>query len=327
MAHQPVIVCEEEGSGSFVTINGDNFVHDCERHSLQLECQAQWNALVDKQNLQSYQFQHYATPRLEQSRTKLANWSYNLLDTFHIDRSIVSIAFFYYDRCLSLTKMECIDLVFISSLYLAIKIHSCSGRTMAASMMSEIMDGRYTDDEIVSMEIHLLRILDWGVHPPGPALFLCLCMELCEDSTDESVLVNKVLSTAKFLVELTVYDSKLASEKPSSVALAAVSVAAGIHSLPSTILEEIISLDVTSKSRYVEECTNRLQLMYNHWLFSSGANQRIACESPRDVSWTEEMVGAKRDGRRLDPVFKSEDVRVGRVKTRRIKDTEPPCTV
>ena len=198
---------------------------------------------------------------------------------------------------------------------------------MAASMMSEIMDGRYTDDEIVSMEIHLLRILDWGVHPPGPALFLGLCMELCEDSTDEAVLVNKVLSTAKFLVELTVYDSKLASEKPSSVALAAVSVAAGIHSLPSTILEEIISLDVTSKSRYVEECTNRLQLMYNHWLFSSGANQRIACESPRDVSRTEEMVGAMRDGRRLDPVFKSEDVRVGRGKTRRIKDTEPPCTV
>ncbi len=49
-------------------------------------------------------------------------------------------------------------------------------------------------------------------------------------------------TTAKFLIELSVYDVFFADFNPSSIALAAVSVAANIHSIPAEIVRDIFGL-------------------------------------------------------------------------------------
>jgi hypothetical protein len=133
-------------------------------------------------------------------------------------------------------------------------------------------------------------------------------------------------TTAKFLIELSVYDVFFADFNPSSIALAAVSVAASIHSIPAEIIHDILDLEVSSRSDQIELCANRLQVIYNQWNFPISAEPKPVCHSPTGVSMTGESVKGRKAARRLDSLFQAEDSRSHGV-TERMSKKRAPSTV
>eukprot|EP00804_Cyclotella_cryptica_P015276 CCRYP_005388-RA/>CCRYP_005388-RA protein AED:0.04 eAED:0.04 QI:554/1/1/1/0/0/2/123/195 len=194
--------------------------------------------------------------------------------------------------------------------------------TFPAFKISEITGGKYDEGHITDMELSLLRVLGWQVNPPVPSLFLALCNELGSDQAT----LSEVWTMAKFLIELSVYDVFFTGANPSSIALAAVSVAANIHSTPGEIMQDIRNLEVRSQSDQIEQCTKRLQVIYNQWHISKCSDPRPVCHSPTGVIRAGESAKRQKAARRLDHVFHSEDTRTNRV-TGRMNKKRTPSTV
>ena len=329
MPTRTVIACEDEADSRSIVVDKDGKTQlishrDCAR----VERQSQWNALVAKEQRATYKVQH-SSVRPKTSRTKLCDWAYQFVDSVGLDRGIVCITFSYFDRYVysQTENVECkIDLVFMTSLYLAIKIHSFSELTFPAFKFSEITDGKFDQADITDMEISLLGVLGWHVNPPVPALFLSVCNELCNDRATDKASLGRMWTTAKFLIELSVYDIFFADFNPSSIALAAVSVAATIHSIPVEIIWDILDLEVSSQSDQIELCTKRLQVIYNQRSFSTSAEPNPVCYSPTGVSSTGESAKGRKAARRRDSLFQAEDSRSHGV-TERMSKKRAPSTV
>lgn len=329
MQSRTVIACEDEADSRSIVVDKNERTQQIDhRDCVRVECQSQWNALVDKEQRATYKVQH-SSARPKSSRTKLCDWAYQFMDSVGLDRGIVSITFSYFDRYVysQIESVERkIDLVFMTSLYLAIKIHSFSELTFPAVKFSEITDGKFDQADITDMEISLLGVLGWHVNPPVPAMFLSVCNELCNYHATDKASLSRMWATAKFLIELSVYDVFFVDFNPSSAALAAVSVAANIHSIPADNVWDILDLEISRQSEQIELCTKRLQVIYNQWNFSTSAESKPVCHSPTGVSSTGESAKGRKAARRLDSLFQAEETRSHGV-TERMSKKRAPSTV
>ena len=97
----------------------------------------------------------------------------HILVNSELDRDIVGISLSYFDRYLS--RHTSIDetlyqLVALTSLYLAVKLHST--RKISISSMSELSKGHFRVDQIKQMEIFIIKTLRWRLNPPTPTILL-----------------------------------------------------------------------------------------------------------------------------------------------------------
>jgi hypothetical protein len=199
-------------------------------------------------------------------RTKIIEWKYQIVDTFHLPRELVSISTYYLDQYLSnYYILDTVSLPFLfqvvatTSLYLAIKIHSPKKKVHITAICRS-SNGRITKTNIEEMEISILSSLRWCLSPPTPVSFLDNIFPLIMhvdmeyngysdnnnergDNNDNNSLSQQqmllvlldpriamqLLEFATFLIELSICAYPLVPLRSSSIAIAAIMYSIEVH--------------------------------------------------------------------------------------------------
>lgn len=240
----------------------------------------EWNSLVHREENAAYKIQtscHTSSSSFEYDnqdgssnrtfqycptalREDICDWCYRVIDHCDIDRSVVSIALSYFDRYLSLhtpTSETLIQLVAMSSLYLAVKLHST--RKISVSSMASLSQGRLRVDQVLKMELCIIKSLCWRLNPPTPSIYLTVAGPLIDASADGGDTSTNVKELSNYLLELSVCDSGFADKKPSCIAYAAILVAMDVLSIPKK--SDLYRLD--NSPHMTELCIQQLHQIYN----------------------------------------------------------------
>jgi hypothetical protein len=199
-------------------------------------------------------------------RRRICEWIFEIVDHFSFDREVVGIALNYIDRSASfiyesspgkeITKND-FQLLAISSLYLAIKLHGESDTReqgwcrlkMRISSFEELSRGLFTKKTIEATEQNLFTMLDWQLNQPTPAQFLAHFVRLlprrwpCTAGGEQALkdIACEVYDVAKYLTELACFDFPLAVQAdPSTIAYGALLCA----------LDDVVSRTPWSKGIY-----------------------------------------------------------------------------
>lgn len=211
----------------------------------------QWKALVQREENTAYKSS--VSFGCDQAlRDKICEWCYQVIDRCDIDRSVVSFALSYFDRFMSIHTLKndiSMQLVSMTSLYLAVKIHST--KTISVSSMSSLSQGRCREDQLLEMEMRIIRSNHWYLNPPIPSIYLSVVDPLIDDSTRELSI---------YLIELSVWDGYFVDKKPSSISYAAIVVAMDILSIPK---ESFLTYNMDTSLDMTKLCVERLRLVYD----------------------------------------------------------------
>jgi hypothetical protein len=160
----------------------------------------------------------------EESRIKMCEWCYQVVDFCKFRRETVGIGMSYLDRYIStpqgrlaLTDRKFYQLAAMTSLYMAIKIHE--PLEMETSLLADLSRGVYTDLQIAEMERKILDGLEWRLAGPTPLTFIQHFMALLD--VDLRV-KGAIMDYARYQVELAVSSLDLVPRRPSEIALAAI---------------------------------------------------------------------------------------------------------
>lgn len=264
----------------------------------------QWNALVAREEEDAYQVR--LQPRSPSSpsgdrdsavhscpalwREKICEWCFQVVDHCDIDRDVVSVALSYFDRYLSCHAKiaeSLYQLVAMTSLYLAVKLHST--KKISVASMSSLSKGQFRPDQISKMEVYIIQSLNWHLNPPTPIIYLNVADPLLEASSPgDAQALYDVSELSRYLLELSVCDEFFADKRPSSVALAAVAVA--MENLSSSSKAEgegegkdcdLFRLDKAPKT--TELCARRLRNVYSLATSAQGEEQQREGASPASV--------------------------------------------
>jgi hypothetical protein len=95
----------------------------------------------------------------EDWRSKICEWSYQVIDYFDFDREIVAISLHYLDRYVSqrLVNKKTFQLVAITTLHMACKLHSPRDQQIPMEMLRSMGKGNFTDEHICAMERSILK--------------------------------------------------------------------------------------------------------------------------------------------------------------------------
>ncbi|CAB9521748.1 Cyclin-B2 [Seminavis robusta] len=287
-----VLLAQEEGT--YTTV--DYLTPDHQRKLL-LTCGDDYDSLVESSSA-------YASSSCSSSnsginefwREKIVEWSYQVIDHFDYSREVVSVSIHYLDRFLAARHVnkKSFQLAAMTSLFLAVKLYE-PGRISMSSMI-ELSRGYFTVSQLANMELELLRVLSWQVHPPTAYCFskhILFLMPYTSISMDSR---HDILELTRFLAELSVIDYFFVARKGSSVALAAL--LNSMDEIPAVSkeakeafyneLQRIKGIDAESPE--VLDCRERLRLLYAQGGYSrpeSGAGTRNdAVISPVCVSYS-----------------------------------------
>ena len=179
----------------------------------------------------------------ENWRRRLCEWIFEVVDHFGFDREVVSIALDYLDRSVALTTKSTSEpipkrefqLFAVTSLYIAIKVHGETDATdgprlkLKVSTFEELSRGLFQKETIEAMEVRILSMLKWRMNPPTSAQFIALMLRLLpkwltiEHEQTYQEVASRLFDVAKYLTELSCFDSKFAFQaKPSIVAYASI---------------------------------------------------------------------------------------------------------
>ncbi|KAL7473065.1 hypothetical protein ACHAXS_013446 [Conticribra weissflogii] len=157
-------------------------------------------------------------------REKICEWQYQVVDRYDLDREIVGISTFYLDRylCMFFADEDLFQLLSMTCLYLAIKIHSPI--KLSIGCMARLGRGFISVAHITEMEICVMQALGWYLYPPTPIAFLdnffpIISQDLGENNRSDFV---DVYEFSRFLAELSVCAYPFVAAMPSSIAIAAI---------------------------------------------------------------------------------------------------------
>lgn len=165
----------------------------------------------------------------EDVRTTMVDWCYSFIDVCKFERESVAMAMHMVDRFLSKsTKAESVlrdrmefQLLTMTSLYVTTKTH---GKTaLGIDCISTICQNLYTDDEIVAMELTLLNELEWRISPPTCVQMAhhILSLIAARDVSFDKTTWDFILDEIKFQAENAVRDYNFVTQRPSTLAIAA----------------------------------------------------------------------------------------------------------
>jgi len=159
-------------------------------------------------------------------REKICEWCYRVVDYFgELDREIVYFAMTYLDRLMMVHPVDRPNykLAATTALLLAIKVHR--PRTVCLlQLVSELSSGAFGADEVLRMELYLLKSLEWRLNPATPANFVLRIMALNPFANQQIMEfdMDAVQNLAIFFVEMSVADYYYCTQKSSMVAVAAI---------------------------------------------------------------------------------------------------------
>ena len=93
----------------------------------------------------------------EDWRSKICEWSYQVIDHFDYDREIVAVSLSYLDRylCRRPVNKRTFQLVAMTTLYLACKLYD--PHKLRMSSLIELSRGYFTEEHITAMEESILK--------------------------------------------------------------------------------------------------------------------------------------------------------------------------
>ena len=152
---------------------------------------------------------------------------YEFIDHYNFDREVVGIAISYFDRYISSQKCcegvhnkEKYQIIAVTSLFLAIKLHSMSedclvqNRTFA---LARLLYGHVDPEQIYKMEMDILQVLDWRLNPPTLHQFALNFSQLHPLGESCSNSSSYLYEATRYQVELAIFIPALLSKFASSV--------------------------------------------------------------------------------------------------------------
>jgi hypothetical protein len=113
----------------------------------------------------------------QECRRKMAQWCYNVCETYQLSSEVVEVAMNMLDQYLATPAGETTcgkrltyQLAAMTCLYTAIKAHET--KVLDPQIVSFISHGVYSENDIVQMESNILTALQYRVHPPTPTSFV-----------------------------------------------------------------------------------------------------------------------------------------------------------
>jgi hypothetical protein len=115
-------------------------------------------------------------------RSKVASWLLEFEEEFDITQDTIAAAVNYMDRYLSQvsTKRSLLQLLAISAILVASKLHEAF--PLRVSELRELADGTYQESDIKLMELELLRVIQWQLHPVTPQAVMSHLVLFVEDA-------------------------------------------------------------------------------------------------------------------------------------------------
>ena len=200
-----------------------------------------------------------------------------------MERDLVFIAMSFFDRYLSRYSVDetLTQLVAMTCLYLAVKIHS--SKKISISSIVSLSRGFFRLDQVVKMEMCIMKSLNWYLNPPTPSTFVDILYSLMVELTQDEVTVTEIKDLSKYLLELSVCDGFFINKDPSLIAHASIIAAMSVLATPIKIQRQLQPLPNSASHFAIDECAGRLHNIYS---VSMTEHQLSSSESGREASPT-----------------------------------------
>ena len=159
-------------------------------------------------------------------REQIVEWSFRVVDYFHIDREVVVVSLSMLDRFLAICKCDrsTFKLAATTTLHLAVKLlHPC--KLGELGILSDLSRGEFDMQDVASMEKHILESLNWKLHPPSSIAFCNLLLDYFFSSESIDMVptdVEDLYDISSFFTELAVCDYYFVGLPQSTVAVASI---------------------------------------------------------------------------------------------------------
>ncbi|KIL70664.1 hypothetical protein M378DRAFT_183279 [Amanita muscaria Koide BX008] len=163
------------------------------------------------------------------------------------------------------------QLVGCAALWIAAKFEDAKERVPTVQDLAQICRDTYAESAFIQMEHHVLSTLQWTLgHPTAEAWLRLLCCSPCVEEP-------KVQHVARFLMEITLFYREFIMYPPSTIALAALTLARYLCGKPRRIWEEteecleVIDYLDTRLSTNVNDISETLIKKYSYAFYSKAA--------------------------------------------------------
>eukprot|EP00986_Skeletonema_menzelii_P005909 scaffold2231_cov122-Skeletonema_menzelii.AAC.1 len=171
--------------------------------------------------------QHKENSILIHWRYKICDWCYEFIDHYNFDREVVGVAIYYFDHyissqssCESVHTKAKFQIIAVTSLFLAIKIHSTSEECLVESRsraLSRLLYDHVDPQEIYEMEMDILVLLDWRLNPPTLHQFAVNFTQLHPLGDCCSTTTSYLYEATRYQVELAIFSPELLAAFTSSI--------------------------------------------------------------------------------------------------------------
>ena len=189
-------------------------------------------------------------------RRKICLWAFRVADHFNLPREVVATSMSHYDRFMAILNRSgeerissrFVSLVSVTSLYLAAKVDQ--RRHIPITTFVTLCAGRYTMEDIICMEKHMISVLEWKLHPPTQQTFVSLFLELMPA---QEHLKNDLFERAQYNTEISLCSFELSTYASSTVAMASIILALDATS------PDVIALKV--RNQFLQNVMNATELV------------------------------------------------------------------
>ncbi len=171
--------------------------------------------------------QHLGDARIDEyCREQIVEWSFRVVDYFHIDREVVALSLSFLDRFLVTCKCDrsSFKLAATTTLNLAVKLlYPC--KLGELGILSDLSRGEFNMRDVAEMESHILQSLKWNLHPPTAIAFSTIfldCIILDQSINMTGADIDDLHDISSFFTELAVCDYYFVGVSPSEIALASI---------------------------------------------------------------------------------------------------------
>eukprot|EP00533_Pseudo-nitzschia_delicatissima_P007028 CAMPEP_0116094710 /NCGR_PEP_ID=MMETSP0327-20121206/9278_1 /TAXON_ID=44447 /ORGANISM="Pseudo-nitzschia delicatissima, Strain B596" /LENGTH=386 /DNA_ID=CAMNT_0003586335 /DNA_START=244 /DNA_END=1404 /DNA_ORIENTATION=+ len=159
-------------------------------------------------------------------REQIVEWSFRVVDYFHIDREVVVLSLSMLDRFLAICRCDrsTFKLAATTTLHVAVKLlHPC--KLCELGILSDLSRGEFDMKDVALMEKHILESLNWKLHPPSSIAFCNILLDYFFSSDGFDMIptdVEDLYDISSFFTELAVCDYYFVGLTQSTVAVASI---------------------------------------------------------------------------------------------------------
>jgi hypothetical protein len=184
----------------------------------------------------------------ETCRACMVQWTNNLVDFCHYDRETADIAISCLDRFLSspegsqtLLHTQQFQLAAMTAFYTAAKIHE--RQAMEPASIARLSRGAHSKEAVEQMELFMLKVLRWKVHPPTAIRFAQYFLDLIPSEIVDEKHRTVIMELVRYQLNVALSEYRLSLQRSSHLGLAVMMNALEDQEL----LDEFTAIQIQSK--------------------------------------------------------------------------------